>query len=490
MYTTLLCYINHFNYIFSGHIRVFCGVKLCYSLYMPSSLLNDDYERLLQDDKKLMERTRYPIVTVSSSFREDLKQFYGMQHDPDMRDVVFSRAHFSMAFGLAVYAWMSSGADQECPLSEKITAPCDAKYAWLVDPTNYVRPEHWSKIQTTEFIGRKLARYRFLKWIKDRVDTVARNRLPITGAITPPLLHVTHNIERPIISLHYEAGNILAGTGKRVVQVVTDPHVRKQYLSFAELPNIKFCVFDERTKVEFLEKAAVFNKQVDPDRVIVTGPPIDPRVAAASAKKSPENLLKRPLRLCITTGGLGTNKDEIGAMLHLLLDLVRKRPSPIQILCYGGTNHDFTVMIQEIAKQERVKIGALEDENALFRLIHGKHIVGLNEQLIAYGFSWADGFITKPSGDMAYDAAAAGCFLLTLTPWGEWENNIRQVFEQRGVSVPADIKHIKEQIMMLGNPELDKNKSWFAFAQKNALDLPHTFRDGAKHILNVAKNWK
>jgi hypothetical protein len=457
---------------------------------MPNSLLSDELERLLRDDKHLMEVTRYPIVTVSSSFREDLKHFYGMEHDPNMRDVVFSRAHFSMAFGVAVYAWMSSGADQECPLSEKITAPCDAKIAWLVDPTNYVRPQDWSKIQSTEYIGRRLARNKYLKWIKDRIDTIARNQLPITTAITPPLLHVCEHIERPIISFHYEAGNILAGVGKRVVQVLTDPHVREQYLHFADLPNVKFCVFDERTKVEFLEKAAAFGKKVDPEKVVVTGPPIDPRVAAMRLKKSPANLTKRPLRLCITTGGLGTNKAEIGEMLHMLLDLLRKRPLPLQILCYGGTNHDFTVMIQEIAKQEHVRIGDLEDESAPFRLIHGKHIVGLNEQLITYGFSWADGFITKPSGDMAYDAAAAGCFLLTLTPWGEWENNIRQVFEQRGVSMPADISHIKEQVLMLGNPDLDHNKSWFAYAQKNALELPHLFHDGPKHILNVAKNWQ
>lgn len=457
---------------------------------MPASLLDSQTEALLRNDKMLIERTRFPMVTVSSSFREDLKQFYGMDHDPMMRDVVFSRAHFSMTFGVAVYAWVSSGADKECTLSEKITAKCDQNIAWFVDPTNYVRSEDWSKIQSTEYIGRHLARNRVLKWIKDQVDTVARNKLPITNAITPPLLHLFQKVERPIISFHYEAGNILGSTGKKVVQVVTDPHIRDQYLHLAHLPNMKYCVMDEKTREDFLEKAAIFKKDVDPNRVIITGPPVDPRIIAARKKKNPFALKRRPLRLCITTGGLGTNKEEIKEILMLLFDLLRKRPSHIQLLCYGGTQHDFTLMVQEIAKKERIAIGNLEDENAPFRLIHGKHIVGLNEEMITYAFPWADGFITKPSGDMAYDAAAAGCFLLFLTPWGKWEENIQQVFEQRGIGRRAQVDYIKEQIGVLGSPILLHYDSWYAKAMQNALDIPPLFLNGAKNILNVAKNWK
>ena len=68
-------------------------------------------------------------------------------------------------------------------------------------------------------------------------------------------------------------------------------------------------------------------KRVDPDRIIVTGPPVDPRIIAARKKKNPF-LLKRPLRLCITTGGLGTNKDEIHEILHLLFDLLKQEHPP------------------------------------------------------------------------------------------------------------------------------------------------------------------
>jgi hypothetical protein len=468
---------------------------------MSNGLLDTQTSSLLRKDKELLEKTRFPIVTVSSSFREEIKQFHNMEHDQTMRDVVFSRAHFSMAIGVMVQAWEEAKHRGESKknlkphtheLSKSFANPTEA---WLIDPTNYVSSRDWSKITNVEYIGRKLARNTLLKWIKDKIDTFVRGRLPITSAITPPLLHVFQSVERPIISLHYEAGNILASVGKKVVQVVTDPHVRDQYLLYADLPNIKFCVFDEKTREDFLEKAKLMGKIVDPARVIVTGPPVDPRVVAARAKKSAENMRKRPLRICITTGGLGTNKHEISDIFHELFDLLRKHPRPIQMLGYGGTNHDFTVMAQAIAKDEHVAIAPLDDETASFRFIHGKHIFEINELLLRYGFPWADVFITKPSGDMAYDAASAGCAMLFLSPWGEWEENIQEVFEQRGIARKAVPKHITEQVSVLlgaDNPKkknTGRAKSWFELAQKAALQLPPQFTSGSMHILDVAKNF-
>jgi hypothetical protein len=137
-----------------------------------------------------------------------------------------------------------------------------------------------------------------------------RNKLPITSAITPPLLHLFEHVDKPIISFHYEAGNILAATGKKVVQVVTDPHDRDQYVTHANLENIKFCVMDEKTKEDFLEKAMMMNVRVDPHRIIITGLQLIHALLLHVKTKS-DDAQKRPLRLCITTGGLGTNKDEI-----------------------------------------------------------------------------------------------------------------------------------------------------------------------------------
>lgn len=452
--------------------------------------LTDAQLRILeQRDAVLLEKTQFPIVTVSATFREELRRFYGHQKTAPSRDIVFSRAHFSMALGVAVQAWTripsKDGEQETCELSSEIPI-CHPSKAWLIDPTNYVQSQDWAKIRSTETIGRLLARNALLKWLKDKIDTVVRNRLPITSAITPPLLKVFGNVQRPIISFHYESGNILAGAGKKVVQVVTDPHVRDQYLKHADLPNIRFCVFDQSTKTEFLRKAEILQKRVNPARVIVTGPPIDPRIVACRQGKNPQQLQDRPLRLCITTGGLGTNKSEVHTILHELFDLLRKRPHPVQILAYAGTNQDFVEMFQDIAKTERIKIDPLEDPEAHFRLIAGDRIMENNDRLIEFAFPWADVFITKPSGDMAYDAAAAGCALLFLQPWGEWEENIEKVFTALGVGIQADPKRIKSQVKLLS----DHRDNWFARAQQTSLDLPELFLHGSAKILHQAEQWQ
>ena len=80
-------------------------------------------ERSLEKDKVALEHTQLPIITVSASFPEDAKRLQGLPNNNSSPDTVFSRAHYSMAVGVAVAAW-----------GKKI----DPAQAWLVDPTNYV----------------------------------------------------------------------------------------------------------------------------------------------------------------------------------------------------------------------------------------------------------------------------------------------------------------------------------------------------------------
>jgi hypothetical protein len=335
-------------------------------------------------------------------------------------------------------------------------------------------------------MGKLMARNHLLKVVKDLIDTKVRQKLPITNAITPSLLHLFEHVERPILSFHYEAGNILAGAGKKVVQVITDPHVRPQYLEHAQLQSIRFCVFDEKTRTDFLELADVMGKDVDPKRVIVTGPPVDPRIVLARKRKNASDFKKRPLRIVITTGGLGTNKKEIESCLRSLAPLLRPSPlhgnqTKVQAIVYVGVHEDIREMAHQIAHQEGVPTAKADDVNAPLRILHSPHIVTANELLVKYAFPWADGFISKPSGDMAYDAAAAGCFLLTLEPWGEWEHNIRDIFEQRGVSRRAIPEECGKQIESL--LEERGGKSWIESAVGNALALPKIFTEGTKNIL-------
>jgi hypothetical protein len=427
--------------------------------------------KTLAEDKQFLESTALPIITVSATFREDLKRLHHLTNNNTDRDTVFSRAHYSMALGVAIQAWGGR---------------LDPNKAWLVDPTNYVSHEDWLSVSLTEQIGQQIARHPLLKLLKDFVDKFGRKKLPILGSITPPLLYVTEKIQQPILSFHIAAGNILALNGKKVIQMITDPHVREEYVENAAKGNIRFCVFDEATKFEFLEKAALHNKNVNPDHIIVTGPPIDPRVVAVREKKYAWR--SGPLKLCITTGGLGTNKQEIRKILEQLLPELRRRPSPYRLIVYASTHTDIAEMVRELASKYRVPLDAIGDRSARLRLLYHPQIVDANELLVTYAFPWAHGFLTKPSGDMAYDAVASGSFVLTLAEWGEWEENIRKIFEQKGISRKANVENIGEQLEFLMSAR-GRSQSWIETAMLNAAKIDRLFLQGSKKILQAYKNF-
>lgn len=437
-----------------------------------SELFDPYLVKTFKKDKVLLENAQIPIVTVSASFKEDLKKYHGYPDNETTADIVFSRAHYSMAAGIAITAW-----------GKKL----DPTKAWIVDPTNYVSYKNWSSIVFTQAIGKTLARYPFLKMIKDFIDKFARQRLPILKSITPPLLHLTEHIKYPILSLHIAAGNILIGMGKRVVQVITDPHVRDEYVFYSDKKNVLYCVFDEQTKTEFLEKAALLGKEADPERIIVTGPPIDPRILACRETKLPWR--SGCLNICITTGGLGTNKDEIEEVLGQLLPELRKQGCIYKLLVYTGTQLDIFDSVKKIAKENRVSIGKIEDSQAKLRVIYHPQLVDANELLVTYGFPWAHGFITKPSGDMAYDAATSGSFILTLAEWGEWEERIREVFEQKNIARVALTENIVAQLEVLMSSE-NKSQSWIEKAMLNAQKIDSLFLHGAEKIIAVTKSFK
>ena len=428
--------------------------------------------KTLRADKAFLKETQMPIITVSSSYKEDLKELHGLPARDDIPDVVFSRAHYSMALAVATQAWGTR---------------VDHKKAWILDPTNYVSQKDWNSIILTQQIGRTIARNSFLQSLKAFIDQFGRSKLPILDSITPPLLYVTQHLERPILSLHIAAGNILAAQGKTVVQVITDPHVRDEYLTHAARKNMFFCVFDENTKTDFLEKASLLDVAADPDRVFVTGAPIDPRTLAAKAKKLPHR--SGTLKLCLTTGGLGTNKTELLNVLEQLLPELRKKTRTLQLLVYCGTQQDIYKSVLELAKKNRIQASKEDDKKALLRVLYHPQIVDANEKLQEFGFPWADGFITKPSGDMAYDAAAAGCFLLTLSEWGPWEERIREVFEQKQISRTLVTDSVLPQLESLLSTR-GKQHSWVEQAMLNAHALPKSLTHGAKHIIEVFEKVK
>lgn len=442
-----------------------------------STLHDPSLEKIFRQDKAILEKTQTPIVTVAGTFSEDLKDWHGDKNQNTSQDVVFSRAHFSMAYGTVRQIW-----------GEEI----NRDKAWLVDPTNFVSSDQWGKITMTEDIGQLLARVPFLKMVKDLIDRFGRSKLPILKSITPPLLYLFEDVHSPILSFHIAAGNILAKLGKNVIQVITDPHVREDYLENAALENMIFCVFDEETKFEALEKAFMMGIDLDPSRVIVTGPPIDQRIIAA--RKGKDYSGDRPLRILITTGGLGTNKPEIHQILEQLLPTLHSKASQYELMLYTGTQKDFLEMGKTLAKEHRVKVRVIDkmekvvtsaesSDNTLTILYHPQ-IFDANEILIKEGFPWADCIMSKPSGDMAYDAAAAGCFLLTLKPWGVWEERIEDIFWQKGISRKAEVQQIKKQLEAL------REIGWINSAVEAVKNLEPQFLNGTTKIIEAIQNRK
>ena len=431
-------------------------------------LPDKNLEKTLEYDRERLAQTELPIVTVAGTFREDIKRLYGLPNNDSQPDTVFSRAHFSMAVAVANQIWKGR---------------IHPKKAWLADPTNYVSIDQWQKIVLTEIVGKTIARHGVLHQLKSYIDQFGRNALPILDSITPPLLYLTEQIERPILSMHIAAGNILATHGKKVVQVVTDPHVRPEYVQHAHLSNIAYCVFDERTQLEFLEVAAIHSVTLDPQRVVVTGPPIDFRVIAAREKKVPWR--SGPLKLCVATGGLGTNSYEIRQVLTQLLPHLRREPCPYQLVLYAGTQQDIAKIGYSLAEENHIPVADLDKPNARFRVVYHPQILDANELLIKYVFPWADGFITKPSGDMAYDAVAAGCFLLTLSEWGIWEERIRELFEHKNISREAETDAIVTQLSVL--QQAMRGKSWVEHAMHESLRIEKLFLGGSEKITQFAK---
>jgi hypothetical protein len=417
-----------------------------------------DLRAALHQERLLFEKVAVPIVTVSATFRKELADRYqSLVHTP--ADVIYSRGHYSMAEAVRQQA-LALG-----------------KTVQLSDPTNFVSKKDWKKIEFTEKVGRLTARNKLLKAIKDRLNSVMRGNLPITKAITPPLLYLTGTTPCPIISMHYETGNILTKAGKVVVQAVTDPHVHTQYLAALPSPNITYAVFDQQTKSSLLKQARELKKEVSDDQVVVTGPFVDPRIAALGIKE--KKIAKGvPVNLAVTTGGLGTNLNEIKAVLKKFEPLLVP-PEKIRLFLYASTHADFRDFFEDFARENHIRIGNLDDQEARIRVLYDDSIVDANENLIKYMFPWAHGIITKPSGDMAYDGAAAGCFLLFLKPWGDWEESVKNIFQKNGVGRTLDLDCADQQLRQL------MTKGDLADSLKAAHKLPPLFREGCQSLLKL-----
>lgn len=428
--------------------------------------MNQSYQfqldKAYKSQKRRLAEVQVPIATVSATYRKELSYWY-KNPMTTAGDLVYSRAHYSMAEAVRYQAELMDLSTQ------------------VADPMNFVDPENWKKVKFTEVIGKVVARKNLIKKLKDKLDKLIRSKSPITEPIARPLKLLFEDVKQPIICLHYEAANLLNLQNQPLVDVVTDPHVRQHYLKALPLKGQPhnspyYAVFDPQTKVEFLNLAKKLGKSLDPEKVVVTGPPIDPRIIKSQKRTKLE--LQLPLNLAVTTGGLGQNLDEIKKVLSSLAPLL-KPPEKIRLFLYAGTHKDFRNFYEDFCAKNNLRIGNLDESGAQVRILFEDSIVDANNNLIKYMFPWADGVVTKPSGDMAYDAVAAGCFLWLLSPWGEWEENVARFFISAGIAKNLDTNQAKEQFERLYDDE------FFSQARKNIEKLPKTFFNGAKNIVKL-----
>lgn len=420
-----------------------------------------DLRKALLAEKKKLEKVDVPVITVSASFRKEIVE----RHEVKLHskgEIIFSRGHYSEAIAVVEAA-------KQKGLS-----------SYLVDPMNFVSIKDWGKLDFTEDIGELTARYKILANLKRVAEQLLRGKLPVSEAVKPVVLELIEDIKVPIVSGHYEVGNVIAQTDKKVVQMVTDPHVSDPYLKVSDEESVSWVVFDEETKKQFVDKVKKMDKSINQDMIRVTGPGVHPKILEFG-KKGKKLDAERPLRLGITTGGLGTNRGEIKKVLDNLAPLVEE-PEKIQLFLYSSTHKDFRDIFEKFANENNIRIGDLDNEKAKLRVLHEDSMVDGNRNLVDYMFPWVDGVITKPSGDMAYDVLGSGAFGLYLDPWGRWEETVRSRMFDFGVGKNLDIKNAGEQVMKMKKSGklaemMDKANKW---AQNS---------NGAKKIVEWQQEW-
>ena len=120
-------------------------------------------------------------------------------------------------------------------------------------------------------------------------------------------------------------------------------------------------------------------------------------------------------------------------------------------------------------------------------MVYFINLVDANEKLINYMFPWADGIITKPSGDMAYDAAASGAFCLFLEPLGPWEQNIQDRFLDLNIAADLKTSDIRKELSTFSKTYW-QGQSWFTTARQNLKTLPNLYLSGAANIIRTYKD--
>ncbi len=302
-----------------------------------------------------------------------------------------------------------------------------------------------------------------LGWLYDHLDRPWKNerrRLALDKLNTRPLVSLLKETQPDIVvCTHFLPAEILSWlTAKGKIRcpqaiVVTDFDVHAMWL----------CRHYERYFVALDETRAHLQKLgIPPQKLLVTGIPIDPLFSLAKDKKEmrvKHNLAPNKTTILVSAGGFGVGRVE---------DLVR---------CLFDIEHECQVVVvcgrnEELKKKLDKSVGKHQRDSKVTITN-----IGYTTQMDEY-MSAADILLGKPGGLTTSEALAKGLVFVIVNPIpGQEERNSDHLLEQ-GVAIRCN------NLPVLGYKvdQLLKDKERFSRMQANSLRLARPF--AARNIAN------
>ncbi|MEP6902266.1 MAG: glycosyltransferase [Actinomycetota bacterium] len=336
-----------------------------------------------------------------------------------------------------------------------------------IDVLNYTNPL-FRRLYGKAYLDMVNTMPEVLGWLYDSLDKPwenERRRFALDRLNTQPFINLLHK-EKPDLAVctHFLPSEIISWLkAKKKIDfpqaiVVTDFDAHALWLChhFEQY----FVALDE-TKIH-LEKIGI-----PPDKITVTGIPIDPLFAATKDKQAMRekyDLKKDKLTILVSAGGFG-----VGNIEHLLLALADLQ-TPSQIVAICGRNEDLKIKLENLA------IEKLNNERVTFKPI------GFTTEMDEY-MSAADLIVGKPGGLTTSEALAKGLVFVVVNPIpGQEERNSDHLLE-KGCAIKCN----NLPVLAYKIDELVKDKVRFEMMKANVLKFarPNAAFEITKKLLKL-----
>jgi processive 1,2-diacylglycerol beta-glucosyltransferase len=336
---------------------------------------------------------------------------------------------------------------------------------------------HHDALQSTSSVFRRLYADAYLEmvnrtpevlgWLYDRLDEPWKNeklRQAFERLNTRRLVKLMHEFEPDaIVCTHFLPGSLVSWLkskekiATKLAIVVTDFDVHAMWLS-ADADRY-FVAIDET-------RAHLSSLGIDPEKITVSGIPIDPKFAAeADARTERLRLGLDPDRttILVSAGGFG-----VGPVEHLVTALVRlENEAQVVVIC--GRNEEL---------RERLRGVVAKTESRSVRI----DLVGFTREMDAF-MSAADLLVGKPGGLTTSEALAKGLAIVIVNPIpGQEERNSDHLLEQGAAIRANNLPAIGWKIDRL---LADPGKLATMRARSRALGRPDAARTVAENVLAI-----